>query len=146
MKEPVMLARNLVFAICIGSCLTLACDDDGDGVGGSSGSSGEAGASDQAGTNQGGKSGSSNGGSAGKAGGPSGDAGEPNVGGTPTQPGTGGGGGDGGPESFVDFVHGLVNDQTSDTEEPAATDRQFSEEQDDHGHYLTPDDAFEDLL
>lgn len=144
-----MRARNLLLTLCLGSCLTIACGDEDDDVGGTSGKGGtnaEAGAPDNGG--KGGKGGqTSNGGNAGKAGGPMGEAGEPNpgMGGQPTNPGVGGAGGEV-DVSFVDFVHDLVQNKTSDSGQPAPADRQFSESQDDHGHYLTPSDAFGDLF
>jgi hypothetical protein len=144
-----MRARSLLLTLCLGSCLTIACGDDDDDIGGTSGNGGtstEAGSPAKGGS--GGKAGSSSsGGNAGKAGGPVGEAGEPNpgMGGTPTEPGAGGSGGEV-PTTFVDFVHDLVQNQTSDTASPASTDRPFTENRDDHGHYLTPDAAFADLF
>lgn len=147
MNRSATLARSVLLALCVGSCLTLACSDEEDanngGSSGSSGRGGEAGEPDKGGSNQGGKP--SNGGSSGKAGNDSGEAGEPSTGGMPTEPGAGGEGGGNAPASFVDFVHDLVENRTSDTGRPATVDRDFSEERDDHGHYLTGNDAFADL-
>ncbi len=147
-----MRARNLLWMLCIGSCLTIACGDDDDDTGAGGGSGGtpaEAGAPGKAGT-AGASSDGGKGGEAGTAGAPVGEAGEPGepnpgVGGAFGEPGAGGAGGqqDG---SFVDFVHDLVRDQTSDAALPSSADRQFREERDARGHYLTPNDAFDDLF
>ena len=155
MKAADMLGRNLLLALCISSCLSVACTgDDEEGSGGSSGNAGEAGAPDQGGSNrggsnQGGSGGSNaNGASAGKAGSAVGEAGEPS-GGTGPGPGPGpDGGGAGGesPATFVEFVHDLVQHQTSDNNQPTRVEQQFSETRDDHGHYQTPDSAFNDLF
>jgi len=147
MKSRTMLARNLLLAACFGACFTLACGDDDDS-GPPGGESGEAGQAGRGGSGQAGKGGDTpSAGTAGKAGGPAGQGGEPSpgTGGMPTEPGAAGGGGDA-PETFVGFVHDLVQNRTSDVERPVTAERQFTEERDERGHYLTPRDAFDDLF
>lgn len=144
-----MRARNLLLTICIGSCLTLACGDDDDAAVASGGTHAEAGAPDEAGKggNDAKAGSSSSGGDAGKGGSTSGEGGEPDPGMGGHMPDLGvGGGGAHADDSFAEFVHDLVKNQTSDTAQPATTDRAFSEEQDEHQHYLTPAAAFTDLF
>ncbi|HYQ15437.1 MAG TPA: hypothetical protein VEQ58_06765 [Polyangiaceae bacterium] len=151
MKAGDLLARPLLLALCVSSCLAVACGGDDDDAGGPNGNAGEAGAPDKGGSSQGGSSGSNaNGATAGKAGSKNGEAGEPtggttSTGGSTTNPGGGGAGGEP-PATFVDFVHDLVENHTTDTDAPAQAVQSFSEEKDDHGHYLTPDGAFDDLF
>ena len=146
MKAGVMRARNLLLTVCAASCLGIACGgDDDDSPPGNVGDAGEAGAP-SAGSSQGGSAGKgASGSSAGKAGSPVGEAGEPSGGMPPVMPGAAGMGGES-PTGFVDFVHDLLENHTSDAELPARTDQQFTEARDDHGHYQTPDAAFEDLF
>ena len=144
MKDAVMRARHLLLAVCVTSCLAVACgDDDDSSPGGKSGAAGEAGAAGKAG----GGGSPTNGGtdSKGGEGNPVGDAGEPGAAGMMNQGAQAGAGG-AAPSGFVAFVHELVENQTLETNQPAPTDQQFAEPQDDHGHYLVPESAFDDLL
>ncbi len=139
-----MRARHLLVAVCVTSCLATACGDD-DSKPGKGGAAGQAGAAGEAG--KAGSGGSpTNGGtdsSPGGDGNPVGQAGGPGAAGNPG--GLGGAGGEA-PSGFVEFVHDLVENHTSETNQPAATNQQFTEPQDDHGHYLAPASAFDDLL
>ena len=146
MKDAVMRARHLLLAVCVTSCLVVACgDDDDSSPGGKGDAAGEAGAAGKAG----GGGSPTNGGTDSKGGGgegnPVGAAGEPGAAGMMNQGAQAGAGG-AAPSDFVAFVHDLVENQTLETNQPAPTDQQFTEPQDDHGHYLVPESAFDDLF
>jgi hypothetical protein len=141
-----MRARQLFLAVSVASCLAVACGDDDSKPGGKGGAAGQAGAA-----GEGGKAGSggspTNGGTESSPGGdgnPVGEAGGPGAAGM--NPGGLGGAGGEAPSGFVEFVHDLVENHTLETNQPAATNQQFTEPQDDHGHYLAPASAFDDLL
>lgn len=121
-----MRARYVFFGACLVSCLAVACGDDEDNVGpGKAGSSGSAGEAGDSGTGATG-----------------------NVG----QGGAGAGTGDGGVGGeaalgFTDFVHDLVENETTDDGTPASVNgRTFPDPTDDHGHYLVPATDFDDLF
>jgi hypothetical protein len=139
----------MLFGVGIAACLAVACADDDDGVGGGkSGSAGKAGMTGEAGSaGSAGKTG--DGGSKPTAGTP-GKGGDENRGGMPGagMPGEPGGSAGEPPElGFSDFVHDLIENQTGEDNAPTPVkDRQFSDPQDEHGHYLVPESSFGDLF
>lgn len=132
--------RKVLIGVALASLVAAACGDDDDRA--DSGKAGAAG-SETAGAASG-DAGAGN--SGGKAGTPSAGGGTTSDAGTTGQVPEGGmGGATYGPDGFSAFVHELIQKQTAETNRPQAVP-EFTDPEDEHGHYQLPGADFDDLL
>lgn len=143
-----MRTQRLLFGVCLASSLALACgdDDDSSGPGGKGGSSGAAGMTSGAAAGADNQAGDGNpGNTGGSTGNTGGEADAPSMAGMPGEGGAGGATPD--PKGFVAFVHGLIANETGETNGTmTVADKGFPDPKDEHGHYEAPATAFDDLF